>query len=156
MTNKRKVNKQKLITKHFLSGGTLTDKECADKFGHRRLSAVVHILRKRWGFDSIKNKDLSVKDRFGNMTHPTRYIPQLDIINKISDPLKNKKEEKIVHQLYSEEEMLELENEKVQSKLDDTPNTYDDFLDHWREVNEEQEKKEKKGLWKQIRKFFNG
>jgi hypothetical protein len=143
-TQKPFKNKTTAIMYHLKHIGRLSQKQATDLYGATRLSGLI-FSKKEQGYDIKTHLIPNTKDRFNNV------VPEYAEYELISEPStpKKRKSKKIVHQLYSEEEMLKMETE-------DTPNTYDDFLDHWRELNEKKEAEENKGLWKRITKFFNG
>lgn len=50
----------------------LTQKDAEEKFGSRRLAAVVHTLRHRYGMDIITT-DECTKNRYGTISRYARY-----------------------------------------------------------------------------------
>ena len=65
-------NQAKLILKHLLKYGSITQKESSDRYGILRLSARIYELRNKYEYTIVSITEKG-KNRFGEPTHWTRY-----------------------------------------------------------------------------------
>ena len=70
---KPKLTKTSLITKHLIEKKHITSWDAITLYKATRLSAIIFILRKKYGYD-IATKDISIKDSFGNDCTFAKYI----------------------------------------------------------------------------------
>lgn len=67
------MNKTNAIIKHLMENGSITSWEAIKEYGATRLSAIIYVLRHKYGMNIVSD-DIEFIDRYGSKATFSKYI----------------------------------------------------------------------------------